>query len=69
MKTYRHKSCGEFTLVKNFSTGAPPVVHRIELLIDMQALSLYMGSAVSNKSGKSRLAHGAIIAVYRGLQK
>jgi len=68
MRTYRHKTYGEFTLVQNFSTGAPPVVHRVELLIDGQALALYMGSCVRNKSGKSKLAHGAIIASYKGLQ-
>lgn len=63
MKKYDLKTYGTFTLVKNFSTGAPPVTYQIEILIDGQALARYLSSAITNKSGLSKLAHGAIVAV------
>lgn len=69
MKTYKHTSLGTFTLVNNFSTGGTPVVHSVELLVDAQALALYLSACIKNKSGKSKVAHGAVIAVYKGVKK
>jgi hypothetical protein len=53
---------GTVTLVKNFSTGAPPAVHTFEVWADHQAMACAIAyRAMRSKNRYAKAMHGAVM--------